>query len=166
VPPNTPPRLPSSPDPPRLAVTPPHDENDTDEPNPKRVRISGLRVELPTQPYYSGMNSRAGTPSSAASSIAQSPAGSMPPPLVFPPAGASSVTQPSPVKKKLSLSDYVSRLNKSESSSAERTGQHGSLFPIAGSADKPVQQHSAAISDSKRPSMRLDTIMTDASPHF
>ncbi len=166
VPPDTPPRLPSSPDPPRLAVTPPHDGNDTEEPNPKRVRISGLRVELPTQPYYSGMNSRAGTPSSAASSIAQSPAGSMPPPLVFPPAAVSSVTQPSPVKKKLSLSDYVSRLNKTESSSAERTGQHGSLFPIAGSADKPAQPHSAAAADSKRPSLLLDTIMTDASPHF
>ncbi|MCJ1244959.1 hypothetical protein MMC30_002160 [Trapelia coarctata] len=78
-------------------------------------RTTDLRVQLPPKQLFSGAPttpSVIGTPGSISSSIAQSPILQTPgacPPLFSVP--TSSLVQPSPVKKKLSLGDYMSRKN-------------------------------------------------------
>ena len=78
-------------------------------------RTADLRVKLPPKQLFSGAPttpSIIGTPGSVSSSIAQSPILQTPsshPPLFSLP--TSNFVQPSPVKKKLSLGDYMSRKN-------------------------------------------------------
>ncbi|KAI9720191.1 MAG: hypothetical protein M1812_003009 [Candelaria pacifica] len=87
-------------------------------------RSTALRVQLPPTPQFSmnsaSTHSSAGTPTSAAGSVVQSPfhANSYPP--AFSSAVATSVA-PSPIKKKLSLSDYVSRRSKAETPASTPT---------------------------------------------
>lgn len=94
-------------------------------------RLVDLRVQLPPTPLFSS-NTNITTPGSGTTStgipIAQSPSildsHSYPPP--FPPSVAQ-VVQPSPVKKKLSLGDYMSRKgHKVDTSSAEKGQQANS----------------------------------------
>ncbi|MCJ1364785.1 hypothetical protein MMC16_003902 [Acarospora aff. strigata] len=104
-----------------------------DSPLPSNgYRCMDLQVQLPPPPLFpSSTNSTplvSGTPTSTANSLAQSPSSvvshSYPP--AFSPSVAS-VTQPSPVKKKLSLGDYMSRKsNKAEPSLVEKGHQAGS----------------------------------------
>jgi len=78
-------------------------------------RTADLRVQLPPKQLFSGAPmtpSVIGTPGSISGSIAQSPILQTPgghPPLFSAP--ISNLVQPSPVKKKLSLGDYMSRKN-------------------------------------------------------
>lgn len=82
-----------------------------------KVRSPDLRVQMPPVPMFGVVNATVPgvtTPQSAAGSITQSPfsAGGMHSPFV-PPAVNGMAAHPSPVKKKLSLSDYTkSRANK------------------------------------------------------
>jgi hypothetical protein len=81
-------------------------------------KASELRVQLPPVPAFDNSTpsvSSVTTPLSTASSIVQSPLFSNNPTSPFPPLGVNGTTMaPSPVKKKLSLSDYTkSRMNKS-----------------------------------------------------
>lgn len=96
-------------------------------------RSNELRVELPPAPHHHSTSpttpSIPGTPSSAAGSVAQSPFGLPHISTSFSPAVMTTVIQPSPVKKKLSLSDY-SRRKKAETPSMPSTG------------DKPGSGHS------------------------
>lgn len=75
-------------------------------------RSAGLRVQLPTAGHGSSVS--ASMPWSAGACIQQSPHGPLQPPVPFSPSVIGSVTQPSPIKKKLSLSDYVSRKREAE----------------------------------------------------
>jgi hypothetical protein len=90
--------------------------NGTDSTPQTASKGASLRVQLPPVPIFdtNGLNSlSATTPQSASSTMVQSPfsnTASSP----FAPSNGAMVAQPSPVKKKLSLSDYTkSRLNKS-----------------------------------------------------
>jgi len=109
---------------------------------PNGYRCVDLRVQLPPTPLFSSNTpltpSVSSTPTSTAGSITQSPfsLGSH----SYPPAFSSPVTnavQPSPVKKKLSLGDYMSRKsNKAETPSAEK-GHQGSSPTMPHSMFKP-----------------------------
>ncbi|KAI9839224.1 MAG: hypothetical protein M1819_003217 [Sarea resinae] len=87
--------------------------------SPTSYRSAGLRVQLPPTPQFSNHSpstaSVAGTPTSSGTLVPQSPFGiganSFAPP--FSPSVISSV-HPSPIKKKISFSDYVSRRSKAE----------------------------------------------------
>ncbi|KAI9704801.1 MAG: hypothetical protein M1836_006581 [Candelina mexicana] len=87
-------------------------------------RSTALRVQLPPTPQFSmssaSTHSSAGTPTSAAGSVIQSPFHANNYPPTFSPSISSGVA-PSPVKKKLSLSDYVSRRSKAETPAATPT---------------------------------------------
>ncbi|KAI9821254.1 MAG: hypothetical protein M1827_003990 [Pycnora praestabilis] len=92
-----------------------------------RYRGADLHVDLPPAPQFSNVSpTSAGTPTSAITSIAQSPlsfgaAFSLPcfSPLV------NSIVQPSPIKKKLSLSDYAKRKKQVDAPSSDKA-HHGS----------------------------------------
>lgn len=91
-----------------------------------------LHVQLPPTPVFSSNTvltpSISGTPTSTAGSSAPSPfsLGSHSYPAPFP-ASMPNVAQPSPVKKKLSLGDYMSRKShKAETPSSERSQQGNS----------------------------------------
>ena len=106
--------------------------------NSNRQTSTDLRVQLPPNPHLHPTSPS--TPSTAGPSIAQSPSASAPPSALFSPSIISSIAQPSPIKKKLSLSDYVSRKNKMEmSSSAEKAPPHGSSTSSLGSV-KPSSE--------------------------
>lgn len=82
--------------------------NGSNSPKAKEMKPPELRVELPPVPAFS--NSTSGnvkTPQSAAGSIAQSPFSATNLPSPFVPANTNGLVQPSPIKKKLSLSDYT-----------------------------------------------------------
>lgn len=87
---------------------------DVDSSNPPKIKTPDLRVQLPPVPAFdnTGLAHHASTPLSATGSISQSPLScniSSP----FVPSMNGIVVHPSPVKKKLSLSDYTkSRMNK------------------------------------------------------
>ncbi|OAQ59709.1 PHD finger and SET domain-containing protein [Pochonia chlamydosporia 170] len=90
--------------------------NGTTHTEPGKLRTPDLRVQLPPVPAFdnSGLAASASaTPLSAASSTAMSPFGTTSASNPFGIGSINGVTaNPSPVKKKLSLSDYKSRLNK------------------------------------------------------
>ncbi|KAI9678282.1 MAG: hypothetical protein M1817_006227 [Caeruleum heppii] len=96
------------------------------QPVPNGRPATELRVQLPPAPQFSNTSpsspSVPGTPSSAAGSIAQSPFGLTHIATSFSPTVMTTVVQPSPVKKKLSLSDY-SRRKKAEIPSTTTTGE-------------------------------------------
>ncbi|KAI9756638.1 MAG: hypothetical protein M1815_003179 [Lichina confinis] len=73
-------------------------------------RSAGLRVQLPPTPNFGCPSPSTG--SSMAASVGQSPQTHTHTPVLFSPSG--SLTQASPIKKKLSLSDYVSRRKEAE----------------------------------------------------
>lgn len=85
----------------------------------KTAKTPDLRVQMPPVPTFDNsglaMGSSGMTPLSAASSLAQSPFGSLALTSPFAPVAVNGIAMnPSPVKKKLSLSDYTkSRMNKS-----------------------------------------------------
>ncbi|KAI9795088.1 MAG: hypothetical protein M1816_000110 [Peltula sp. TS41687] len=106
--------------------------------NPTRQTSTDLRVQLPPNPHFHPISPP--TPSTPGPPIAQSPSASAPPSALFSPSIVSSISQPSPIKKKLSLSDYVSRKHKMEmsSSSAEKAAApQGNSTSSLGSALKP-----------------------------
>ncbi|KAI1142091.1 hypothetical protein F5Y05DRAFT_214061 [Hypoxylon sp. FL0543] len=81
---------------------------------PVKTKSADLRVQMPPVPTFNSSTPSVTTPMSATGTPAQSPfsAGNLPSP--FAPTSVNGVAvQPSPVKKKLSLSDYTkSRMNK------------------------------------------------------
>ena len=113
-------------------------------PNPAKVKSPDLRVQMPPVPGFdrpASVPSPASTPlsstplSARSSTIVQSPflVGGFPSP--FPPASANGVVAtPSPIKKKLSLSDYKSRMNKA---AAARPGVGTTHLKPVSSADEP-----------------------------
>ena len=126
-----------------------------------------LRVQLPPTPLFSSNTTTtavgSGTTTSTGIPIAQSPSttGSLsyPPPF---PTSVTQLVQPSPVKKKLSLGDYMSRKShKAETSSAEKGPQGNSpttpqsMFKPSASASikeeapKPLH-HAPALVESPR----------------
>ncbi|KAI0021248.1 hypothetical protein F4780DRAFT_770319 [Xylariomycetidae sp. FL0641] len=117
-----------------------------------KTRSPELRVDLPPVPIFS-VSSTVGsvtTPVSANGSIAQSPfsSGNLPSPFAPPAVNGVSVT-PSPVKKKLSLSDYTkSRMNKA-----------AAARPAVPSLKPPVP----SAEDAKSPES-TDTVMLDSAP--
>ena len=84
--------------------------------NPSKTKTPDLRVQLPPVPAFDNTGlagHNVTTPLSASSSLAQSPLFSNLPSPFVPPAVNGIAVHPSPVKKKLSLSDYTkSRMNK------------------------------------------------------
>jgi uncharacterized protein len=86
-------------------------------PHVNGFRSADLRVDLPSTPAFtstSGTSSTQGTPTSSASNYPQSPFG-MPGGLTtFSPSITSSIAGASPVKKRISLSDYQNRKKKVE----------------------------------------------------
>ena len=101
-----------------------------------------LRVQLPPTPIFSSNPSttaiESGITSSTSNTIAQSPStlGSHSYPAPFP-SSVTQMVQPSPVKKKLSLGDYMSRKsNKAETASTEK-GQQGNSPTTPQSIFKP-----------------------------
>ncbi|KAL1840148.1 hypothetical protein VTJ49DRAFT_764 [Mycothermus thermophilus] len=109
-----------------------------------------LRVEPPPVPLFSNSSASAppsaSTPMSAGTAPAQSPfsaGAALPlPSSPFAPSTANGVATPSPVKKKLSLSDYKSRMNKAAAAAAAASGK-----PFVGGAAgllKPVSASSGA----------------------
>jgi hypothetical protein len=87
-----------------------------------KTKTPDLRVQLPPVPAFDNTGlatSTAATPLSASSSVALSPFGTS---SASNPFGIASingvVANPSPIKKKLSLSDYKSRLNKAAGKAA------------------------------------------------
>lgn len=102
---------------------------------PNGYRVADMRVQLPPTPSFStNPASILVSPSSFPSSLAQSPSGrssSSYPPLSSS-LSASNMVQPSPVKKKLSLGDYMRRgrsNNKTEASgiAGDKTGSSPTL---------------------------------------
>lgn len=102
-------------------------------------RSTPLRVQLPPTPQFSmnsaSTHSSAGTPTSATGSVVQSPFHTNSYPPAFSPSVASSVA-PSPIKKKLSVSDYISRRSKAETPAATPTTEKAPL------STSPSQPHS------------------------
>lgn len=115
-----------------------------------KTKSPELRVQLPPVPPFTNANPAASTPTplSASASIVQSPfsTGGLASPFGGPALNGAAVT-PSPVKKKLSLSDYKSRMNKA--AAAKPTGT--SLKP-------------PAISEEAKSPTTTDVTMTDYSP--
>ncbi len=102
-----------------------------------KIRSPELRVQMPPVPAFEppvATPSSASTPVSAGHVALQSPFSvtTSPSPLGPPPA-SSIVATPSPVKKKLSLSDYKSRMNKA---AAARPSVGTTLKPVS-AADEP-----------------------------
>ncbi|KAI0441787.1 hypothetical protein F4803DRAFT_406208 [Xylaria telfairii] len=101
--------------------TKPTPANEPTPPKAVKVKSPELRVQLPPVPAFNSpaVVNPATTPVSANDGVAQSPfsANSLNGPFVVPPVNGAPV-QPSPVKKKLSWSDYKSRINKAAKSSA------------------------------------------------
>ncbi|KAK4696875.1 uncharacterized protein P7C71_g1122, partial [Lecanoromycetidae sp. Uapishka_2] len=100
-------------------------------------RQNDLRVQMPTKPSISA-DSSANTPlvETPASAIPQSPFTQNPPP--FPPTfshSSSNLIQPSPIKKKVSLGEYFSRLKGSQPASEMSAS---SSPPLHQGAFKPV----------------------------
>ena len=123
---------------------------------PNGYRVADMRVQLPPTPSFStNLASIPGTPDSFSHSIAQSPSGrtaSSYPPLFS--SLSTNIVQPSPVKKKLSLGDYMSRRsnNKLETPGAagDKTGssptmQQSLLKPLAEEAKGHDTEGSAIV---------------------
>ncbi|KAL2267463.1 hypothetical protein VTJ83DRAFT_4740 [Remersonia thermophila] len=109
-----------------------------------------LRVEPPPVPLFSSSSasapSSASTPMSAGTASSQSPfsaGAAVPLPSPLAPSAVNGVATPSPVKKKLSLSDYKSRMNKAAAAAAAAAAASGK--PLMGGAAgllKPVSASS------------------------
>ncbi|KAK2018152.1 PHD-finger domain-containing protein [Colletotrichum eremochloae] len=97
--------------------------------SPSKTRSPELRVQMPPVPSFNGpvLGTPCATTPSSASTTVQSPfsAGNLPSP--FAPSTVNGVAaHPSPVKKKLSLSDYTkSRMNKTKSTGGLKTSMSG-----------------------------------------
>lgn len=145
---------PRPPDPPLVGV----DSNSIDQsvtpikpplaPPPER-RSLNLRVQLPPTPQYSSISPS--TPSSAAGSMAHSPTGHNHLPVLFSPSVGSAQPVPTPVKKKLSLSDYFNRKNRIETPSVEKppsletsAPSLAPAKPTSSPADKTTKQEGPA----------------------
>ncbi|KAL2153060.1 hypothetical protein VTH82DRAFT_4215 [Thermothelomyces myriococcoides] len=107
-------------------------------------RSLDLRVEMPPVPAFATpapVTSPASTPVSAGPRAAQSPFSVTSFASGFPPPPANGVApSPSPVKKKLSLSDYKSRMNKA---AAARPSVATTILKPVSSADEPKSAASA-----------------------
>jgi len=115
-----------------------------------KIKGPELRVQLPPVPAFSSLcvpNPVTTTPMSANSSVAQSPfaASNLPSPFGTPGVNGAAV-QPSPVKKKLSLSDYT----KSKKNKAAAAKSSASLKPPT-----------TIIEETKSP-ISIDTVMTES----
>ncbi|KAI0459562.1 hypothetical protein F5B21DRAFT_499250 [Xylaria acuta] len=123
--------------------------NEPTPPKAVKVKSPELRVQLPPVPAFNSpaVVSSATTPVSANDGVVQSPfsASSLHGPFVVPPVNGVPV-QPSPVKKKLSWSDYKSRMNKA----AAAAKSSASLKPPA-----------TIIEDAKSP-ISTDTVMSES----
>ncbi|KAL2754395.1 hypothetical protein ACRALDRAFT_2091888, partial [Sodiomyces alcalophilus JCM 7366] len=88
--------------------------------NPEEAKTPDLRVEKPTLPTLSTSTlADVTTPQSGSASLIPSPVSSNNPSGQLAPASVNGIAQPSPVKKKLSLSDYTkSRMNKAAAAAA------------------------------------------------
>ncbi|KAI3317441.1 hypothetical protein HD806DRAFT_369549 [Xylariaceae sp. AK1471] len=115
-----------------------------------KVKSPELRVQLPPVPAFnssSALNPASTTPVSANGTIVQSPfsASNLPGSFAPPPVNGA-VVQPSPVKKKLSLSDYTkSRMNKA----------------AAAKSSASLKPPTAIIEEAKSP-ISTDTIMSES----
>ncbi|KAI0394372.1 hypothetical protein F5Y17DRAFT_261937 [Xylariaceae sp. FL0594] len=124
--------------------------DDAKFPSPgNKIKGSELRVQLPPVPAFNSLSvpNTATTPMSANSSVAQSPfaASTLPSPFGTP--GVTGVAvHPSPVKKKLSLSDYT----KSKKNKAAAAKSSAALKPPT-----------TVIEEAKSP-ISIDTVMTDS----
>ena len=107
-------------------------------------RIADMRVQLPPTPSFStNPASILVTPSSYSNSLAQSPSGRSS--SSYPPLSsslcASNMVQPSPVKKKLSLGDYMSRRSNNKVETPGIVGDKTSSSPtMAQSLLKPLAE--------------------------
>ncbi|KAI1265725.1 hypothetical protein F5Y18DRAFT_44738 [Xylariaceae sp. FL1019] len=116
-----------------------------------KVKSPELRVQLPPVPVFSNTSAGASvsTPLSANGTITQSPfsaSNNLSSPFA-PPSLNGTIAQPSPVKKKLSLSDYTkSRMNK---------------VAAAKSIASPLKPSTAIIDEAKSP-INTDVVMTDS----
>ncbi|KAI1127174.1 hypothetical protein F5Y10DRAFT_199328 [Nemania abortiva] len=121
-------------------------------PAPVKVKSPDLRVQLPPVPAF---NSSTTTPLSANSSIVQSPfSASNPHGPAMAPSIHGAVVQPSPVKKKLSLSDYT----KSRKAAAAAAKSSAALKPpttITEEAKSPITPD-ATMSDSSLKDKSVD----------
>lgn len=121
-----------------------------------KIKSPDLRVQMPPVPIFNATTSAStsSTPLSATASLAQSPliAGNLPSPFGLPSINGV-VAQPSPVKKKLSLSDYTkSRMNKAAAAAAK---------PVGASLKPPTTIMEEAKSPSTTTIAGPDTPMTD-----
>lgn len=117
-----------------------------------------LHVQLPPSSPFPVISPS--TPSSGGVSTALSPPVSAAPSALISPSILSSVVQPSPAKKKLSLSDYVSRRSKIDPSAAEKPAPHGSPTLSYGSLKRSStpedgRRHGAGVS-TVEPLTRID----------
>ncbi|KAK4458483.1 SET domain-containing protein 3 [Cladorrhinum samala] len=107
---------------------------------PLKLKSPELRVQMPPVPSFTSPPpalSTASTPISAGGSVIQSPflATGLPPAFALPTVNGASMAAPSPVKKKLSLSDYTrSRMNKA-AAARPSVGTNHSLKPMTNSED-------------------------------
>lgn len=111
------------------------------KPSMNGFRTADLRVQLPPKQLFSGAPTTpfvVGTPGSISSSIAQSPV--LQTPSAYPPlfsTSTSNLVQPSPVKKKLSLGDYMSR----RSSHKVDTSTIAAVPPATAAGSSPTITH-------------------------
>lgn len=113
-------------------------------PAPSKNKSAELRVQMPPVPTFNGSTtSNATTPLSATGTPMQSPFSASNLPSPFPPTSVNGVAvQPSPIKKKLSLSDYTkSRMNKGK--------------PVGSSLKPP----NAVVEEAKSPT--IETVMLE-----
>ncbi|KAK4165246.1 hypothetical protein QBC43DRAFT_36146 [Cladorrhinum sp. PSN259] len=99
---------------------------------PTKKQSPDLRVQMPPVPSFDSPTSAASTPLSAGGSVIQSPfsAGGLPSAFAPPCVNGVAVVAPSPIKKKLSLSDYTRiRINKAAAARPPSVGST-SLKPI------------------------------------
>jgi len=102
--------------------------------SPTKNKSPELRVQMPPVPAFGSNQSTATTPLSAGGSATQSPFSANGLPSPFGPSSVNGVAaNPSPVKKKLSLSDYTKRMNKVAARPSVGTT---TLKPLTGS-DEP-----------------------------
>ncbi|KAI0431649.1 hypothetical protein F5Y09DRAFT_185719 [Xylaria sp. FL1042] len=111
-----------------------------------KVKSPELRVQLPPVPAFNAATNLTATPVSANGSVVQSPFSSNPHSPFGPPSVNGVAVQPSPVKKKLSLSEYT----KSRTNKAAAAKSSASLKPPT-----------TIIEEAKSP-INTDTVMSDS----
>ncbi|OJK02467.1 hypothetical protein ASPACDRAFT_25325 [Aspergillus aculeatus ATCC 16872] len=106
-----------------------------------------LHVPLPPTPIIS--KASAPSPGSAPVSASFSPLGDAPPQPTLPALASSSVIAPSPVKKKLSLGDYIIRRGTKTTPSVEKTQlQATGMLPPTSAVPGPVVRDTTAVTSS------------------